>query len=432
MLPAIRRDPLGVFERMRATYGDVVHFHVGRRHGFLVSRPEYIGHVLQGNYQTYHKSPLYEKLRPLLGNGLLLSEDSFWLRQRRLIQPAFHRQRVAHLSSVMTDVTARMLAAWQPAAAAGRPLDVARAMMQLTQTIILKTMFSSDLDDLETLERIWPIVNEHIGDSFWSMGWTERLPTRRNREFRRALGQLDELVARIIEERRRAGGDAADLLSMLLGVSDEETGERMDDRELRDEVMTFFLAGHETTSLVLAWTWYLLSAHPAVEERLAAEIGDRLEGRPPAFDDLSRLPYVKMVIEEAMRLYPPAWGISRLALAEDYVGPYRIPPESIVFVIPYVVHRHPALWDEPDLFRPERFAPEEIARRPRSAYLPFGAGPRQCIGNQFAMVEAQLIVAMVVQRYRLALVPNHPIESSPLITLRPRYGVRMTLHPRAH
>jgi cytochrome P450 len=430
MLPALRRDPLGAFLRMRDEFGDLVHFSLGGRHGFLVSDPEAIAHVLQGNYRSYHKSPLYEKLRPLLGNGLLLSEDSFWLRQRRLVQPAFHRQRVAQLADVMTGATSEMLERWREPARTGEALDVADEMMQLTQSIILRTMFSTDFEDVETLEEVWPLVNEHIGTSFWSLGWTERLPTRRNREFHRALRRLEELVARIIEARRRSDTSAPDLLSMLLAVRDEDTGERMDDRELRDEVMTFFLAGHETTSLALAWTWFLLSAHPEVDERLSVEVCRVLAGRTPVFADLEHLPGVRMVVEEAMRLYPPAWGISRLALTGDRLGPHAIPAGSIVFVVPYVVHRHPAFWTEPDAFRPERFAPAAAAGRPRFAYLPFGAGPRQCIGSQFAMIEAQLIVATVVQRYRLRLVPGHPVEPHPLITLRPRYGVRMTIGAR--
>jgi cytochrome P450 len=195
--------------------------------------------------------------------------------------------------------------------------------------------------------------------------------------------------------------------------------------------MTIFLAGHETTALALTWTWYLLSVHPEADRRVAAEARDVLGGKTPAADDLERLPYARMVIEEAMRLYPPAWGFSRLALAEDQLGPCRVPPGAIVFVVPYVVHRHPAFWDEPDAFRPERFAADATQARPRLAYVPFGAGPRQCVGNHFAMLEAHVILTTVAQRYRLALVPNHPVEALPLITLKPRHGMRMTIEPRS-
>jgi len=431
MLPALRRDPLGVFSRMRAQYGDTVPFRLAGRQAVLVSDPDLIRHVLQDNYRAYHKSPLYERLRPLLGNGLLLSEDRFWLRQRRLMQPAFHRQRVAALAGAMAEATAETLASWQVPAESGQPLDIAREMLSLTQRIILRTMFSTNFGDLDSLEQVWPLVNEHIGTSFWSLGLADRLPTPRTRAFRRALAELDDVVARIIDTRRAGGDDPGDLLSMLLAAVDEETGARMDSRELRDEVMTIFLAGHETTSLALAWTWYLLATHPEVDQRLAAEAREVLGGRPPAADDLERLPYARMVIEEALRLYPPAWGFSRLALTEDRLGACSVPRGAIVFVIPYVVHRHPAFWEDPEAFRPERFAPEPSKARPRLAYLPFGAGPRQCIGNHFAMLEAQLIVTAIVQRFRLVLVPGQPVEPRPLITLKPRYGVRMTLEPRA-
>jgi cytochrome P450 len=430
MLPAIRRDPLGVFLRMRADYGDAVPFRLAGRPAVLVSDPDLIRHVLQDNYRAYHKSPLYERLRPLLGNGLLLSEDRFWLRQRRLIQPAFHRQRVAALTGVMAEATAETIAHWQTSAESGQALDIAREMLHLTQRIILRTMFSANLGDLDSLEQVWPLVNEHIGTSFWSLGLADRLPTPRTRAFRRALRELDDVVARIIDTRRGRSDDSGDLLSMLLAAVDEDTGARMDGRELRDEVMTIFLAGPDTTALALAWTWYLLSAHPGVDQRVATEAREVLGGRPPAADDLERLPYTRMVIEEALRLYPPAWGFSRLALTEDRLGDCPVPRGAIVFVIPYVIHRHPAFWDEPEAFRPERFAPEPSKARPRLAYVPFGAGPRQCVGNHFAMLEAQLIVTTIVQRYRLVLVPGHPVDPLPLITLKPRHGMRMTIEAR--
>jgi cytochrome P450 len=430
MLPALRRDPLGAFARMRHQYGDVVPFRLAGRQAFLVSDPELIRHVLQDNYRGYHKSPLYERLRPLLGNGLLLSEDAVWLRQRRLIQPAFHRQRVAALASLMAGATAETLARWRTPAAKGEVLDMAREMMQLTQQIILRTMFGTSLGDLDSLERVWPLVNEHIGMSFWSLGIADRLPTPRTRAFRRALGQLEDVVARIIEERQAGNGSANDLLSLLLAASDEETGARMGRRELRDEVMTIFLAGHETTALALAWTWFLLATHPDADARVAAEARDVLGGRAPDAADLERLPYARAVIDEAMRLYPPAWGFSRLALAEDQLGPCRVPQGGIVFILPYLVHRHPAFWDEPEAFQPERFGPEASKARPRLAYLPFGAGPRQCIGNHFALLEAHLILTMTAQRYRFRLVPGHPVVPKPLVTLRPRDGVPMTVEPR--
>ncbi len=432
MLMAMRRDPVGVFMDAALRFGDVTYLKIGPRRGYLATDPNDIRHVLADNARNYRKSPLYDKLKVSLGNGLVTSEGAYWLRQRRLAQPAFHRQRVASLAPVMTHAAVEMAARWEPAVARGDALDVAEEMMQLTLAIVLRTILGLDTDKIsDEVGHAWAEANRHIGESFWSLGVTDGLPTPRNRRFHRALAVLDRAVFGMIEARRRAGDDRDDLLSMLMGARDEETGEGMTDRQLRDEVMTFFLAGHETTSLALSWTWYLLSRHAEARAQLEAEIDSTLGSEPPKYADLERLPYTRMVIEEAMRLFPPAWGFSRQALGPDEIGGFHLPPGWLVFVVPYVMHRHPAYWEKPERFDPTRFTPERTAARPKFVYLPFGAGPRQCIGNAFAMMEAQLIVATLTQRHRLHLVPGHPVEPWPLITLRPRYGMRMTVERRA-
>ena len=431
MMPALRRNPIAVFVDVARSFGDVAYLKIGPRRGYLVTHPDHIRHVLQDNARNYHKSPLYDKLRVSLGNGLLTSEDGYWLRQRRMAQPAFHRQRIEALASVMAEAANETAARWEPIAARGEPIDISDEMMRLTQAIVLRTLLGADLGPFAgELDRAWAIVNQHIGTNFWSLGLLERWPTPKNRRFRRALDVLDRAVFHIINERRRAGCESNDLLSMLLFARDEETGQAMTDRQLRDEVMTILLAGHETTSLALAWTWYLLSQHPDAQRRLENELDSVLGGRLPAYNDLGSLPYTRMVIEEALRLYPPAWGFSRQAIGSDEIGGFHLPRGWLVFLIPFVMHRHRAYWQEPESFDPERFAPERSSARPKFVYLPFGAGPRQCIGNQFAMIEAQLALATLAQGYRLALVPGHLVEPWPLITLRPRHGVKMMVESR--
>jgi cytochrome P450 len=412
-------------------FGDVVYFKIGPRRGFLVNNPEDVRHVLQDNARNYHKSPLYDKLRLFLGNGLLTSEDDFWLRQRRIAQPAFHRQRMAALAGVMAGAAREAAAGWEPFASGGQPVDVDEEMMQLTRTVVVRALLGSDLGPFtSTLDSAWTIINQHVGESFWSLGF-DTLPTPKYRRFKAARAVLRGAVDHVIAERRRHPSDSADLLSMLMSARDEETGEGMTDEQLRVEVTTFLLAGQETTSLALTWTWYLLSQHPDARQKLEAEIDAVLRGRPPDYADLANLPYLRMVVDESMRLYPPAWGFSRQALADDRLGGFRLPRGWLAFVIPYVLHRLPAFWQDPERFDPERFLPERSADRPKFAFIPFGAGPRRCIGDQFALIETQLSVATFAQQYRLHLQPGHKADAWPLITLRPRFGMPMIIERRS-
>jgi cytochrome P450 len=431
MLPAMRRDPIGTFLSAARRFGDIAYFRIGPRRGYLITNPTDIRHVLQDNARNYKKSPLYDKLRVSLGNGLLTSEGEFWLRQRRIAQPAFHRQRIAALATVMVDAARETADRWEAIASQGRPVDVAEEMMQFTRTVVLRALLGADLGPFsDRIDQAWAIINRRIGESFWSLGLMDRVPTPAYRKFQAARAVLQGAVAHVISERRRNPSERSDLLSMLMAARDEETGAGMTDEQLRVEVTTFLLAGQETTSLALTWTWYLLSQHEEARRRLEAEIDDALDGRPPDYADLVNLPYTRMVIDESMRIYPPAWAFSRQAIEDDELSGYRLPRGWLAFVAPYVLHRLPAYWEHPERFDPERFLPERTAARPKFVYLPFGAGPRQCIGNNFAQIELHLAVATFAQRFRLHLVPGHSPQPWPLITLHSRTGMPMRIERR--
>ncbi len=429
-LREVQRDPLGMLRDGFRDHGDVVRLRFGTTRALLLAHPEHIGRVLHDNHRNYDKHNVdYAVLRRLLGNGLLTSDGEFWRRQRRLMAPMFHRQRVAGFCNLMVNSTLEMLERWDPMARSGESFDIAAEMTRLTLPIVAKALFSADVsDDAEAIGAALTEVNRQLGEfSLLDMFWM--IPTPRKRRFRAAVQTLDEVVGKIIDARRRATHRNEDLLSMLLDAVDEETSKGMTPRQVRDEVLTVLLAGHETTANALAWTWYLLARNLAAENKLHDEIASTLGERAPGAPDLPQLRYTRMVIEESMRLYPPAWAISRNAIGEDEIGGYPVRPRTNIIICSFVTHRHPSFWEEPERFDPERFSSERSQRRPDFAYLPFGGGPRICIGNAFATTEAQLVVATIAQRYRLRLVPGHPVELHPLITLRPRHGIRMTLHP---
>ncbi len=430
ILLQMRRDPLGFLSEAARRYGDVVSLKMGPMQAYLLSHPDHIQHVLQDHHRNYRKSRFVERVKPFLGEGLATSEGETWKRQRRLAQPAFHRQQIAALARVVTQTVEESLEQWRMSTAA--PIDMLRRMMMLTGDIILRTMFGASGRDLgrSLLDDFDTVTHYCMDRMLATVDWNAVFPTPGRRRFRAAMGRLDQAVHEIITSRRRRDEERGDLLSMLLLARDGESGEQMTDRQLRDEVMTMFFAGHETTGLALTWSWYLLSQHPEAERRLHQELAEVLQGRPPTFDDLPRLTYTRMVIEESMRLYPPSWIISRAPICDDVIGGVRIPSGTTVFLSQYVTHRHPKLWDDPERFDPERFASDRVPDRPRFAYFPFSGGPRQCLGEQFAMMEAQLVLAGIAQACRLRLVPGHPIEAQPLLTLRPRGGLPMIVEPR--
>ena len=395
---------------------------------FVINEPNAIRHVMLDNAANYTKTEVSRRiLEPGLGRGLLTSEGDTWRQHRRIMAPAFDPRSVAGYAPVMTDVTQELLAKWD-AMPEPRAVDVAAAMMHTTLHIISRAMFSSDSDEIvdvveASVNHYQVKVQPNMLDFLNFPNWLARLFT----PFPIGIfTEFDKKVDRLLTERGRApDAEPKDLLARLIAARDSETGSRMNAQEVRDQVVTIFMAGHETTSQALSWTFYLLSQHPAVEDRLHDELDEVLCGRIPGNDDVARLRYTRMVVEESMRLYPPAHTTARQPIVDDEILGHHIPAGASVLIVPWLLHRKPSLWDNPDHFDPERFAPERAASRPRFAYMPFGAGPRICIGAAFAMAEAVLILATVAQRYRLRLKPGHPVVPQGLITLRPRYGLQM-------
>ena len=432
-LTQYRRDPLDLLMSGFRELGDVVHFRMFTRDLVLVAHPNDARWVLQEHAGNYNKRTRgFEVLRGFLREGLLTSEGDHWLRQRRIAQPAFHHTRIAGFGDTMTQATGELVDRWL-CASAPDVVDVTAEMMRLTLRIVGEALLSTDVSHEadrvgQALNITLRRANDAIGRIVPLPGWW---PTPASRRLRAAMRTLDDLILEIIAGRRTGDSDPDDLLSMLMQARDEETGEGMSDAQLRDEVMTIFLAGQETTAIALGWTWYLLSQHETVRQRLHTEIDTVLNGRTPAVTDLPRLRYVERVVKESMRLYPPAWVISRCAIEDDVIGGCRIPAGAIVLVSPYVTHRHPRFWANPEDFDPDRFEASRHAERPLFAYFPFGGGPRQCIGNSFAMMELVLVVTTIAQQCQLNLSLGEGVGTSPSITLRAATPIRMRVDQRA-
>jgi cytochrome P450 len=417
---------------LAAEYGDLTHFKLSTQSIYLVNHPDYIRDILVTNNKQFHKSRGLEVAKRFLGEGLLTSEDDFHRRQRRLAQPAFHRDRIATYGTVMSEYAARARVRWT----SGETLDVAQEMTRLTLAIVGKTLFDADVESeaheiREALTEIMHLFTFSLTLPYAEL--IEKLMVGRQRRFERARSRLDATIYRIIEERRADSADRGDLLSMLLLARDEESGgdaSGMTDLQVRDEAMTLFLAGHETTSNALTWTWYLLSQNPETEDRLHRELDRVLGGRLPGAADVPLLRYTEMVFAEAMRLYPPAWAIGRRAMTDYDINGYTLPAGSIALMSPYVMHHDPRYFPDPFKFHPERWTEEARDSRPKFSYFPFGGGPRVCIGEPFAWMEGILLIATIAQQWRLRLAPGHRVEPSPLITLRPKYGMKMVIDRR--
>jgi len=398
----------------------------------IVNAPRGIQRVLLDNAGNYAKSRVARRLvEPGIGRGLLTSEGEAWRRQRRIMAPAFDHRSLTSYAPLMTEAASAVLTRWGDLPD-GAPVDVAVEMMRLTLKIIARTMFSTDAEDVgaiveEAVGRYQREVRPGLLDLLNLPDWVPRPETRK---WSRIFDRFDAVIDRLMAREAASGVEGKDLLARLLEARDAETGGGLTPREVRDQVVTIFMAGHETTALALTWTWYLLSLHPHEEQKFHAELDRVLAGRVPRFEDLAQLRYTRMVLEESMRLYPPAHTISREALADDEIEGHRVAKGSVVSIVPWVLHRHRLLWDRPEVFDPERFAPGRASARQRFAYIPFGGGPRICIGMGFAMTEALIILAMLGQRYRLRLSPDAAIEPVGLITLRPRNGLPMLLERR--
>jgi cytochrome P450 len=420
-LGELRRDTLGLFTRCAREYGDCVLLRYGLTPVYLLFHPDLIEQVLHS--RNFIKHYALRMNRRLLGNGLLSSEGDFWLRQRRLIQPAFLRDRIPGHATAMVEQAERLADTW----ADGQTRNVYADMRQLTLEIAARTLFGADASGqgqvvYEALRAVMDSFNSRL---FSVLRLPESFPTLGNLRAGRAVRRLNAILYKIIEQ-ARSSGRQDDLLSILLHARDEQDGTGMTDQQLRDEAMTLFLAGHDTTALALSWTWYLLAQHPEVVAPLEAELRAVLAGRAPGAADLPRLRYTEMVIQEVMRLYPPAYALGRQAIEACDIGGYHLPAGGTVVMPQWVVHRDPRFWDDPERFHPARWA-NELATRPRYAYFPFGGGPRVCIGNTFAMMEAVLLLATLARRYRMRLVPGPPVRPKPRLTLAPDRGIEVVL-----
>ena len=425
-LGPLNDNPLEYFSKVAHEYGDIAGVRVLNFRSIFINHPDIIEEVLVTNARRYIKGRVLRANRHVFGEGLLTSEGEFWLRQRRLAQPAFHRARIASYAATMVEYTQRMLHGWRD----GEERDAHQEMMRLTLQIVGKTLFDADVErDAQDVGKSMELLLE-IGANFRRTIFVPHwLPTPTNLRVKREVTQIEKILYRIIAERRASGRDAGDLLSMLLHAHDED-GSRMTDRQLRDETITLFLAGHETTASTLSWTWWLVAQNPAVEARLHAELDAVLGDRMPSLDDMPKLVYAGHVITEGLRLYPPAWGMARLALEDHELAGYPVKKGMGVAMAQWVVHRDLRWYEAPEQFRPERWEGDLAKRLPRFAYFPFGGGPRQCIGNAFALMEATLILATIAQKFRIRLVPRHPVTPLASITLRPLHGIRVVLQAR--
>jgi cytochrome P450 len=426
----LRRDPLGGMRQMASDYGDIVRFYVMMQERILLNRPDLINQVLVIQQGKFHKSELTRRItRRMLGQGLLISEGDFWRRQRRLAQPAFHRSRTNDYAATMLDIAQAHIGDWRD----GEQRNIAQEMTALTLDIAVRTLFGTTLpgEARQVGHAMTFLMRYSLRRNRLPFRIPENWPTPANRRAGRELEFIDSLVYRIISERRAEGNssDHNDLLALLMGAMDED-GSQMTPQQLHDETMTLFLAGHETTAQMLGWTWYALSQNPVVEARLHQELHGVLGGRPPGAADFPRLPYLQAVMSEVLRLYPPAYVLARETVEPCEIAGYRLRVGSTVVLSQWITHRDPRYYDDPEVFRPERWLDGLADRLPPGAYFPFGDGPRRCIGQGFALLEAAIVTATIAQKFSFRMVPGHTVVPEPLVTLRPRHGIQMTLHAR--
>jgi cytochrome P450 len=432
-LPELQRNILGFVERVAQDYGDLARIRLlPGWHFFMLGHPNHYKHVLGDNNHKYAKESVhFDVLSLLVGRSVITLNGASWRKRRKVAQPAFHRRRVARFAEIMTAATLEMLERWR-ALGPSACLDIEKEMTHLTLTIATRSLLNVDFSgNLDVVRRAFGEANQFMAKR-WANPLSLRLvhlPTPNNRAFAASIKTMDDLVYRIIAERRQSDEDPGDVLSMLLAARDEETGEKLSDRELRDELMTVLVAGHETSS-ALTWTWYLLSQNPEAEQKLHEELAAVLGGRMPTIEDLPQLSYARWVYEEALRFFPPGYVIGRRATADDEIDGYHIPAGTGVLLTPYATHRNPVYWDNPTTYDPSRFSEARSANRPTMAFLPFGAGPRFCMGAAFAQIELHLVIATMAQQFRLRQASRDPAEPVPQMSIRPRNGLPMRLEGR--
>ncbi len=430
-LGEFRDEPLAVLLRAQQA-GDVVRMRLGPRHVYFVNHPAYIQHILQDHHRNFSKDTrVMQLLKYASGENIFTGEGDFWLQRRRLMQPMFHRKIIESFGDVMTQTANEMLAEWRTAPK-NKPLRMDQEMMRVTLKIVGRALFSVDLTgDAHALGELFARANDdliyRIQHPFYPPPF---VPTPRNRRANAARRTTQQIILRLIRERMTSAENKNDVLSLLISIRDEETGNGLSEQELYRETLVMLFAGHETTSNALTWAWYFLSQNPQMETKLHAELAAVLHGYAPTMQDVPQLVYTRRVLDETMRLAPPAWIMSRLSLRDETLGEYALPARAPVVLSPYSMHRHPRYWKNPNAFDPERFAPENLGKQPRFVYMPFGGGPRLCIGQPFALAEATLLLAAIAQRYQLRVAPNTKIECEPQITLRVKNGLPMYLLPR--
>lgn len=427
-MKAVARNMLEFNETLTKDYGDTFQVDLGYLQLYVTSNPDFIKQVLQSNHRNYIKSQAYDKMKLGLGNGLVTSSGDYWRKQRRLSQPAFYKNNLENLFQDMGRTMTEFLAGLEKRR--DSEIDISKAMMEVTSMIVLRSLFnveeSNQLDNIyESMDVMQNYIIKHVQNPIFSPFY---YLSSQHRQFKVSMKDMDDLIYGMMKDRRESGEKKPDLLQMLMDVEDADTGEKMTDLQLRDELITLFSAGHETSANALAWTLYSLAQHPEIVEKIRAEANSVMPNQEmPTFEQLRELTYTAQVINEGMRLFPPAWVVGRRAIEDDEFNGYKIKKDVNILCEIYLMHRSPDLWENPEEFNPDRFSAENVKKRPRHWFLPFGSGPRMCIGNHFAMMEMQLLLATIVQRFDFSVVKNHPVELDPLITLRPKYGIKLNM-----
>ncbi|KAA3663672.1 MAG: cytochrome P450 [Chloroflexi bacterium] len=432
-LPSIMRDPLAYLMETAVLHGDNISFNLPDEKARFINHPDLIQYVLQTNNRNYNKrTPQFDTFKIVAGNGLLNSDGDTWLQRRRIAQPAFHRQRLAGMTGIMADEAAKLCQLWQTDPRYENPVDIEQEMLQLTLPILTKALFNLDVSgqEAELVHTIEDALNYVMFRAQFPIPTISKWPLPVNRRYQQAMETINGMVYDLIKTRRHEGDDRGDVLSLFLATQDADSGKGMPDEAIRDELVTLIIAGYETAATGLTWLWYLLSQHPNIMSTLQAELDTALGKQGPTGDDLQKLPYLRGVVHEAWRLYPPSWVVSRAAIAADEIGGKPVEPGTLIIISPHVMHRNPEFWPEPERFDPKRFMEGRENGRHRFAYIPFGGGPRLCIGNHFAEMETMLIVATLAQHFTPTLISDYPVIPKPMVTIRPKGGMWMQVEKR--